>query len=95
MIREREDKFYTPAFEELRQLAYTDWATFCKRIGEEHMTNAVICSMKQQGYSMGKLAVRYNINKRRVKTIVENKCFCDDGSKQRPKIQNKGNGNVG
>lgn len=72
-----DDKYFTPMYLELREMAEKEWAEFCKLIGDDAFMAAIICKLKARGNSMQGIANRFNLTKKKVRVVVEGKCYCD------------------
>ena len=67
------DKYYTDLDKELQQLALVDWPTFVDLIGEENITAAKVCVLKQRGKSLNQISTKLRITHSQTRTRC-NKC---------------------
>jgi hypothetical protein len=62
------DKYYTELDRELQQLALIDWPTFVNLVGEENITAAKVCILKNRGKSHNQISNKLSITKSQSET---------------------------
>jgi hypothetical protein len=65
----------TPLDQKLQELACQDWASFVHLVGTDKITKAKICLLKKEQKSLGYIANRLSITKRKAQ-IHSKKCNC-------------------